>query len=59
VAHALNGAPRTADSTRSEVSAGMNENHAKLLLVCGRRKIANVAMLSGFFFPSDSIEDAN
>jgi hypothetical protein len=29
---ALNGAPKTADSTRSEFSAGMNEDHAKLLL---------------------------
>ena len=29
--HALNGAPKTADSTRSEFSAGTNENHAKLL----------------------------
>jgi hypothetical protein len=29
---ALSGAPKTADSTRSEFSVGMNENHAKLLL---------------------------
>jgi hypothetical protein len=28
----LDGAPKTADSTRSEFSAGMNENQAKLLL---------------------------
>jgi hypothetical protein len=30
--------PKTADSTRSEFSAGMNENHVKSLLLVGAFK---------------------